>query len=101
MLLGWFDENDQRVSFERTVITGDMTLTAHWAEFEDITYTGVIDGTGIAITLMDRNLGATSNDVNDPSSDGYYYQYGNNYGFEREKIFNKTTPITDVQVDIA
>ncbi|MCR5411764.1 MAG: hypothetical protein K6E76_01940 [Patescibacteria group bacterium] len=101
MLLGWFDENDQRVSFERTVITGDMTLTAKWASFEDITYTGVIGGTGIAITLMDRNLGATSNNINDPSSDGYYYQYGNNYGFEREKIFNHETPITTGQANIS
>lgn len=30
---------------------------------------------------MDRNLGATSNDINSPDSYGYHYQWGNNYGF--------------------
>ena len=33
-------------------------------------------------TIMDRNLWATSNDINNPNSYGYKYQWGNNYGFQ-------------------
>lgn len=49
-------------------------------EFEEIRYfdkTNPADG----IIMMDRNLGATSNDFTSPKSYGYYYQRGNNYGF--------------------
>ena len=31
--------------------------------------------------IMDRNLGATSNDIDSEDSYGYHYQWGNNYGF--------------------
>ena len=30
---------------------------------------------------MDRNLGATSNDITSPDSYGYHFQRGNNHGF--------------------
>ena len=30
---------------------------------------------------MDRNLGATSNDITSSDSYGYHFQWGNNYGF--------------------
>ena len=30
---------------------------------------------------MDRNLGATTNDINSTGSYGFHYQWGNNYGF--------------------
>ncbi len=33
------------------------------------------------ITLLDRNLGATTNDINSWDSYGYYFQWGNDYGF--------------------
>lgn len=33
------------------------------------------------ITIMDRNLWATGNDISSGNSYGYYYQHGNNYGF--------------------
>lgn len=107
MFLGRFDENDERVLFSERIITGDLTLTAKWGEFEEILYTGIIDDAEVSYTLMDRNLGATSNDINDASSDGYYYQRGNNYGFERSKFAHPngwffsnahfiTTPISNI-----
>ena len=41
-------------------------------------------------TIMDRNLWATSSDVNSPSSYGNYYQWWNNYGFNRDWNFAST-----------
>jgi len=74
MLLGRFDENDERFSFEKSVITGNLTLTAKWAPFEDITYTGMYDDAIVSYTLMDRNLGATTIDIDEPGSEGYFFQ---------------------------
>jgi hypothetical protein len=71
-----------------TIITENRTLTAKRAKFEEILYTGIIDNAEVAITLMDRNLGATSNNPNDENANGYYYQRGNNYGFKREDYIN-------------
>lgn len=36
------------------------------------------------ITILDRNLWATSNDITSPDSYGYHYQWGNNYGFSQK-----------------
>jgi len=41
-------------------------------------YTGVGPD---SFVIMDRNLGATSNDITSEDSYGYHYQWGNNYGF--------------------
>lgn len=38
-------------------------------------------GHGATITIMDKNLWATSTDINSTDSYGYYYQWWNNYGF--------------------
>ena len=43
------------------------------------------------ITIMDRNLWATSNDINSSNSYWYYYQWWNNYGFNRKNKINTTT----------
>lgn len=45
---------------------------------------------------MDRNLGATSNDIENPGSYWYYYQWWNNYGFPSSKEVEK---ISADQVD--
>ena len=59
-----------------------------FSDFEEIVYTWILDDAEVSYTIMDRNLWATSNNVNDSSSDGYYYQYGNNHGFERSDYIN-------------
>ena len=43
------------------------------------------------ITIMDRNLWATSNDIKNPNSYGYYYQRWNNYGFPWDGTIKTTT----------
>ncbi len=48
------------------------------------------------ITIMDRNLGATSNDINSTESYWYYYQRWNNYGFS-----NNQTNMKDELVDLS
>ena len=80
MLLWWFNENGERFRWDDTTLDQDLHLTAHWAEFEDITYTGVYDEAIVSYTIMDRNVGATNIDIQDPSSEGYFFQWGNNYG---------------------
>ena len=82
MFLGWFDANGERFMFEGKSISEDITLTAHWAPFNDLVYTGEINGVLKTIVLMDRNLGATSTDLSSLDSDGYFYQWGNNFGFD-------------------
>lgn len=77
--------------FEGKTISEDMTLTAHWAPFNDLVYTGIIDGVLKTIVLMDRNLGATSLDLSSLDSDGYFYQWGNNFGFESDTSKNQTS----------
>ena len=47
-------------------------------------------------TIMDRNLWATSNDINNPNSYGHYYQWWNNYGFPSSEEVKK---ISANQVD--
>jgi len=37
---------------------------------------------------MDRNLGATSNDITSEDSYGNYYQWGNNYGFHSSEAIS-------------
>lgn len=39
--------------------------------------------------IMDRNLGATSNDISNPNSYWYYYQWWNNHGFPSSKEVEK------------
>ena len=81
MFLWWFDENWKRFKFVGTVLSWDITLTARWSEFSNIWYYWVVDGEIILIEMMDRNLGATTNDTSNTWSYGYYYQWWNNYGF--------------------
>ena len=51
-----------------------------------------------SITIMDRNLWATTNDINSPDSYWYYYQWWNNYWFNgtepksTNRINNTTSP---------
>ncbi|MBQ7074073.1 InlB B-repeat-containing protein [bacterium] len=56
MFLGRFDENNERVLFSERIITGDLTLTAKWGDFEEILYTGILDDAEVSYTIMDRNL---------------------------------------------
>lgn len=43
---------------------------------------------------MDRNLGATSNDITSSDSYGYHFQWGNNYGFPYdEEITTSSTQV--------
>ena len=44
------------------------------------------------ITIMDKNLWATSNDISSSNSYWYYYQWWNNYGFNRK---NKISTSSD------
>ena len=82
MFLWWFDnlDNDYRFRFASTTITGNLTLYAKWALFNDIVYCDNTDSTN-CITLMDRNMWATTNDNTSVNSYWYYYQWWNNYGF--------------------
>ena len=43
---------------------------------------------------MDRNLGATSNDIDSEDSYGYHFQRGNNHGFPQdEEITTSSTQV--------
>ena len=86
MFLWWFDDlnNATRYKFQWTTITWDLVLYAKWAPFNDIIYTWTVEGTTYSITIMDRNLGATTTwawILKTPESYGYYYQWWNNYWF--------------------
>lgn len=50
------------------------------------------------ITILDRNLWATSNDITSPDSYGYHYQWGNNYGFSQTDTI-ETTNVTAIRND--
>ena len=99
MFIWWFDDSNNssaRFKFEWTILTWNLTLTAHWLEFKDIVYTGIVDGTTYIVTLMDRNLWATATWVwilTTPETYWFYYQWWNNYGFyyDRTGWNNNTT----------
>ncbi len=52
-----------------------------WERF--VAWTITITDKENCITILDRNLWATSNDISSPTSYGYHYQRGNNHGFTR------------------
>ena len=91
MFMWWFDESSNsttRYKFQWTILTWDLTLTAHWAPFNDIVYTWIIDWEEKTVILMDRNMWATmvwAGETNSTGSYGFYYQWGNNYGFYYDK----------------
>ena len=103
MFMWWFDESSNssyRFKFQWTTITWDLTLTAHWAPFNDIVYTWIIDGNERKIVLMDRNMWATAIWVwRNASTDsyGFYYEWWNNYGF----YFDPSKTINSVSADNA
>jgi len=72
------------VNYEDNVTT---YVDTQWNEFEmwTITITNGMD----SITILDRNLWASTNDISSPDSFGYHFQWWNNYGFA-----NNVTPQT-------
>ena len=71
-------------SCARGGITYDDNLTTwtdlNWNSFEYWTIT--IEHDWDSITMMDRNLWATTNNINNRRSYGYHYQWWNNYWFD-------------------
>ena len=72
-------------SYAANGITYDNNLTTRtdldWNSFEYWTIT--IEYDWKSITMMDRNLWATTNDIDSTGSYGYIFQWWNNYWFER------------------
>ena len=54
---------------------------------------------GEIITIMDKNIGATSKEIDDESSYGNYYQWWNNYGFETVDETNSTSDLATFEDD--
>ena len=74
-------------------ITGNTTyINVEWYEFtwNDLAICNP-DNSRECITMMDRNLWATTNDINNTWSYGYHYQRGNNYGFNPFESIEITT----------
>ena len=110
---GWWTEprDGTQWDFANDVVTGNITLYAHW-EYEEIfgdldVY--LISSTGAISTyvMMDRNLWATgvynkNFDSQNPSSFGFVYQWWNNYGFPRcnGNATCNYSPITDTPVSV-
>ena len=63
----------------QTTVDNPSNLPADW-EFGTITLLNQ-EYPDEAITIMDRNLWATSNDITSTGSYGWYYQWWRNYGF--------------------
>ena len=79
-------DNDVRSSLKAQVMKKNtpMLRGASTFTFDTITISKPAGYTGVGpdqIVIMDRNLGATSNDITSSDSYGYHYQWGNNYGF--------------------
>ena len=74
MFAGWYLEANWTTAWTWGV-AANMTVYAKWLPFEDLTFTSW----GTTIVMMDRNLGAANT-----WDAGYYYQWGNNYGFSKE-----------------
>jgi hypothetical protein len=71
--------------------TRDTTNTVYYRQDNGIGAISIkVPGVDTFITMMDRNLWATSNNINNTDSYGDYYQWWNNYGFTNWTI-NKTT----------
>lgn len=65
-----------------TLFDGSSIATNAWIFWDNINWLISISWDGENwITIMDKNLWATSTDVTSGDSFGYYYQWGNNYGF--------------------
>ena len=74
------------------------TKCEYWFEFEDMVYTGVINWDVVEIIFMDRNLWATTNDISNTWSYGYYYQWWNNYGFATAGDTTSTTKVSNINL---
>ena len=62
--------------------TWDRFYNAVWWSFEDIDAYFISDTWTVSyITLMDRNMWASSDDITSTGSYGFHYQWWNNYGF--------------------
>ena len=69
----------------RYIYNPDANITytdTNWKEFTWIWTITITDGEN-SITMLDRNLGATSTDITSKDSYGYHFQWWNNYGFTR------------------
>lgn len=92
----WYTDNEtfqNKFDFD-TSITADITLYAKWngltcgdLEWFDSNNNHFCwnDLTIWGVTLMDRNLGATSLDVEDSNSYWYYYKWWNNYWYSAQQ----------------
>ena len=79
-------DNDVRSSLKASVMRKNTPMLRGASTFTygtiEITRPENYAGTGPAsFVIMDRNLGATSNDITSPDSYGYHFQWGNNHGF--------------------
>ena len=69
---------------------GNMSTWIEGSNFERIVQQNPEDTTQCVI-IMDRNLWATSNNISNSDSYGYYYQRWNNYGFTSSSSSTSTT----------
>lgn len=67
-------------------------------EFEDIVYTWIIDWDEVQVVFMDRNLWATTSDISDTWSYGYFFQWWNNYPFSNLGDVLVTSQVDSVSV---
>ena len=70
-------------------------IDTNWREFTDIWTITINDWTN-SITMLDRNLWAITNDIEDTWSYGYHFQWWNNFWFE---IWCLESPCTDYIAD--
>ena len=85
MFLWWTWSNGNSVNANIYITkwsTWNRTYNAVWWDFEDIDAYFISDTWTVSyITLMDRNMWASSDDITSTGSYGFHYQWWNNYGF--------------------
>lgn len=83
LIVVWLAVFFSNFSYAENGITYNDNLTTrtdlNWNEFQYWTIT--VEYSWDSITLMDRNLWATTNDITSTWSYGYHYQWWNNYWF--------------------
>ena len=84
LLKNWCDEYNYKINIKTGIEQQDTS------DYWTISISNPNNPSEI-ITIMDRNLWATSNDIKNPKSYGYYYQRWNNYGFPWNETINTTT----------
>ena len=78
-------------------VTENVTVYAKWLPFSDKT----INLWNTSLIIMDRNIWATSNNVNNSSSYWLQFQRGNNYWFKAWSNNSKGFPNNELDVDYA